>query len=127
MPVVSISLNEKILEDLEKVKTDLGYSGRSEIIRAAIRLFVNESRIQGSLKGNVQGVLIVIHDHTAEDKVSEVKHDYLDVIYTQLHNRFQEGKCLELFIIDGDAKRVIGLVNQMRLIDDNEYIKLFVI
>jgi len=127
MPVVSISLNDKILEDLEKVQEELGYSGRSETIRAAIRLFVNESRLQESMKGRVQGVLIVIHDHTAENKVSEIKHDYLDVIYTQLHNRFQEGKCLELFIIDGDAKRVIALVNRMRLIDDNEYIKLFVI
>lgn len=127
MPVVSISLNEKILEDLNRVQDELGYSGRSETIRAAIRLFVNESKVQESMKGRVQGVLIVIHDYSAENKVSELKHDYLDVIYTQLHNRFQEGKCLELFIIDGDSKRVIELINRMRLIDDNEYIKLFLI
>jgi CopG family nickel-responsive transcriptional regulator len=127
MPVVSISLSKKLLEELENVQEEFGYSGRSETIRAAIRMLVNDARVQDTHRGHIQGVLIVIHDHTGENKVSEVKHGYLDVIYTQLHNRFREGKCLELFIIDGNSERVINLVNALRRIDENEYVKLFVI
>jgi CopG family nickel-responsive transcriptional regulator len=114
-------------DDLNRVQKELGYSGRSETIRAAIRMLVNEARIQESQSGLIHGVLIVIHDHESETMVSEIKHSYPDVIYTQLHNRFKEGKCLELFIIEGDSERVRRLINELRLVDQNEYVKFYVV
>jgi CopG family nickel-responsive transcriptional regulator len=44
MPVVSLSINDGLLEELDKVRDDLGYSGRSEVIRAAIRLLLTDAR-----------------------------------------------------------------------------------
>jgi CopG family nickel-responsive transcriptional regulator len=120
-------MSEKLFDDLNRVQRELGFSGRSETIRAAIRMLVNEARIQESQIKFIHGVLIVIHDHEAENIVSEIKHRYIDVIYTQLHNRFKEGKCLELFIIEGDSMEVRRLINELRLVDQNEYVKFFIV
>ena len=127
MPVVSISLNRPLLDDLEKLQTELGYSGRSEVMRAAIRLLLTDGREKQQLTGNVNGLLLAIHSHEAEHHVTQIKGRYLDVIHTQLHNRFREGKCMELFILDGDARRIRELATELQRNEENEYVKLIII
>jgi len=126
MTIISISANEKMLADLDRIQKDLGFSGRSEAVRAAIRMLLSESADKEALTGRVRGVLLVIHDHEAEDFVTETKHKFLDIIYTQLHNRFKEGKCLELFILDGEADRIRQLKKTLQKNEQIEHVKLTV-
>ena len=44
MTIVSISLNDEILSELDKLQSTMGFSGRSEAIRAGIRTFVSEEK-----------------------------------------------------------------------------------
>ena len=44
MPIVSISLNDEILSELDRIQKTMGFSGRSEIIRAGIRNLVAEEK-----------------------------------------------------------------------------------
>jgi CopG family nickel-responsive transcriptional regulator len=127
MPVVSISLNDQLLEDLDTIQNELGYSGRSEVLRAAIRLFLTDGREKQRLEGNVSGLLLAIHSHEAEHHVTQIKGRYQDIIHTQLHNRFREGKCMELFILDGDAVRIRELSAELQRNEENEYVKLFIV
>ena len=127
MPVVSLSLNDQLLEDLDKLQEDLGYSGRSEVMRAAIRLFLTDGRDKQRLEGCVSGLLLAIHSHEAEHHVTQIKGQYQDIINMQLHNRFREGKCMELFLLEGDAARVRELSTQLQRNEENEYVKLLII
>ncbi|MFP3951653.1 MAG: CopG family ribbon-helix-helix protein [Candidatus Bathyarchaeia archaeon] len=127
MPIVSISINERLLSELEKLQDAMGYSGRSEAVRAGIRMLLQDARENEQLRGVLTGVLLVIHAHEAEDIVTDVKHRYTDVIHTQLHNKFQEGKCLELFILNGEAERIRELTRALKRNEENEYVKLVVI
>jgi len=127
MPVVSLSLNDQLLEDLDELQGELGYSGRSEIVRAAIRLFLTDGRDKQRLEGSVNGLLLAIHSHEAEHHVTQIKGQYQDIIHTQLHNRFREGKCMELFILEGDAERIRGLSAELQRNEENEYVKLLII
>jgi len=61
MPIVSISLNDEILTELDKLQKSLGFSGRSEAIRAGIRSFVTEEKQNAQLSGNVHAILLVVH------------------------------------------------------------------
>jgi CopG family nickel-responsive transcriptional regulator len=70
---------------------------------------------------------MVIHGHEAENTVSEIKHNYVDVIHTQLHNRFEEGKCLELFILEGEAGRIRDLTRELKSSEKNDLVKLTII
>jgi CopG family nickel-responsive transcriptional regulator len=127
MPVVSLSINDGLLEELDKVRDDLGYSGRSEVIRAAVRLLLTDAREKRRLVGGINALLISIHDQSSEHHVTQIKNMYLDVIHTQLHNRFNSGKCMELFILDGDSTRIKELSAELQHNEENEYVKLIII
>jgi CopG family nickel-responsive transcriptional regulator len=91
-----------------------------------MRMLIAEAKEKEALTGRVRGVLLLIHQHEAENIVTETKHAFLDIIYTQLHNRFKEGKCLELFLLDGEADRIKELTRIFQKNDDIEYVKLIV-
>jgi len=126
MPIVSLSLSETMLHELNKTQTAMGFSGRSEAIRAAIRLLAAESKEKEALVGKVRGILLLIHKHEAESLVTNVKHAFQDIIHTQLHNRFKEGRCLELFLLEGKADRVKEMTGMFQKADDIEFVRLLV-
>jgi CopG family nickel-responsive transcriptional regulator len=125
MAIISLSLNETMLRELDSVQKAMGFSGRSEVIRAAIRMLLGEFK-EESLTGRVRGVLLLIHEHEAESLVTNVKHNFLDIIHTQLHNRFKEGKCLELFLLEGEAERVREMTRTFQKADSIELTRLVV-
>jgi len=126
VPIVSASLNEGTLQELRSIQKAMGFSGRSEAIRAAIRMLATESKERETLAGKVTGILLLVHEHEAESLVTSTKHTFLDIIHTQLHNRFKEGKCLELFLLEGEADRVKEMTEVFQKADDIEFVKLLV-
>ncbi len=125
MTIISLSLNDTMLQELDSVQKAMGFSGRSEAIRAAIRMLLGEFK-EESLTGKVRGILLLIHEHEAESLVTNVKHNFLDIIHTQLHNRFKEGKCLELFLLEGEADRVREMTRTFQKTDSIEVTRLVV-
>jgi len=125
MTIISLSLNEAMLQELDSVQKAMGFSGRSGAIRAAIRMLLGEFK-EESLTGKVRGILLLIHEHEAESLVTNVKHNFLDIILTQLHNRFKEGKCLELFLLEGEADRVREMTRTFQKTDSIEVTRLVV-
>jgi len=124
MAIISISVNEKMLEEIDKAQKNLGFSGRSEAIRAGIRMLLEDAKEKDLLSGRVRGVLLLTHEHEVEDFVTRVKHNYLDIIYTQIHNRFKENRCLELFILDGEAERIRELTKEFQRNEAIDHVKL---
>jgi len=114
-----------MLQELDSVQKAMGFSGRSEAIRAAIRMLLGEFK-EESLTGKVRGILLLIHEHEAESLVTNVKHNFLDIIHTQLHDRFKEGKCLELFLLEGEADRVREMTRTFQKTDSIEVTRLVV-
>jgi CopG family nickel-responsive transcriptional regulator len=114
-----------MLRELDRVQKSMGFSGRSEVIRAAIRMLLGEFK-EESLTGRVGGILLLIHGHEAESLVTNVKHNFLDIIHTQLHNRFKEGKCLELFLVEGESDRVKEMTRTFQKADSIELTRLVV-
>jgi len=126
VPIISASLSDTTLQELHRIQKTMRFSGRSEAIRAAIRMLAAESKERETLAGKVRGILLLIHEHEAEGLVTNVKHTFLDIIYTQLHNRFKEGKCLELFLLEGEADRVKEMTRIFQRADGIELVRLLV-
>ena len=106
MPIVSISLNEEILSEIDKLKKSMGFSGRSEIIRAGIRNLISEEKQRTNLSGVIHAILMVVHDEESEQIVTGIKHNYEDLIDTHLHSKIDGNKCMELFLLHGQADKV---------------------
>ena len=106
MPIVSISLNDDILSELDRVQKTMGFTGRSEIIRAGIRNLIAEEKQQGNLAGLIHAILMVIHDEESEQVVTGIKHNHENLIGTHLHSKVDGNKCMELFLLHGDASEI---------------------
>jgi len=127
MAIISVSLSEKLLLEIDELKEEVGFSGRSEVIRASTRMLIADNKEKKGLKGDINSVLLLIHDQKSEDKVTEIKHDFEDIISTQIHSHLQENKCLELFIMEGDAQRMNKLANMFQTSRKMDYVKLITI
>ena len=62
LAIVSISLNYDILTEIDKLQKALGFSGRSEIVRASTRNLLAEEKDRQDLYGELFTVLLAIHD-----------------------------------------------------------------
>ena len=124
MPIVSISLNQEILSELDKLQKTMCFSGRSEAIRAGIRTFVSEEKQKSQLTGNVHAILLVVHNDEFDHVVSGIKHNFEDLITTHLHSKIEGEKCMELFVIDGDAERVSTITKDFQVNKNMDTVKL---
>ena len=106
MTIVTISLNDKILSEMERLQEAMGFSARSEIIRAGIRGLISEEKQRDGLSGYIHAILMAIHDEASGEIVTAIKHNYENLIGTHLHNKIQENKCMELFLLHGDAEKI---------------------
>ncbi len=109
MPIVSLSFPEGLLEEMDELRKTSGFAGRSEMVRAAVRLMLEENRERASLEGEVNGLLVVTHDQEREEPVTELKHRFEDIIRTHLHSKTTSSVCVELFLVHGPAKKVVEM------------------
>ncbi|MCA9828574.1 MAG: CopG family ribbon-helix-helix protein [Nitrosopumilus sp.] len=124
MPIVSISLNDEILSELDRLQSSMGFSGRSEAIRAGIRAFVSEEKQKADLSGNIHAILLVVHNDEFDHVVSGITHNFEDLITTHLHSKIEKEKCMELFLIDGDAEKVSTMTKDFQINKNMDTVKL---
>lgn len=126
MPIISISLNNEILSEVDKLKKSMGFSGRSEIIRAGIRNLISEERQRSNLSGLIHAILVVVHDEESEQIVTGIKHSYEDLIDTHLHSKIDGNKCMELFLLRGQADKVDVMIKDFKTNRKMDHVKLVV-
>jgi len=124
MTIVSISLNDEILKQIDNLQTTMGFSGRSDAIRAGIRSFVSEEKQKQDLTGEVNAILLVVHNDEYDNEVNGIKHSYEDLITMHLHNKINEEKCMELFILKGESEEVTEITKNFQINKKMDTIKL---
>ena len=124
MPIVSISLTEEILKEIDSLQKNLGFSGRSDAIRAGIRSFVSEEKQKENLSGNVNAILLVVHNDEYDNQVNGIKHSYEDLITTHLHSKIEGDKCMELFMLKGEADSVSSITRDFQINKRMDTVKL---
>ena len=124
MPIVSISLTEEILKEIDFLQKNLGFSGRSDAIRAGIRSFVSEEIQKENLTGNVNAILLVVHNDEYDNQVNGIKHSYEDLITTHLHSKIEGDKCMELFMLKGEANSVSDITKDFQINKKMDTVKL---
>ncbi len=124
MTIISISMNERMIEEIDKIQKELGFSGRSETLRAGARMLIADNKEKEKLSGKINSILMLIHSQKDEITVSEIKHKFEDITKTQIHSHLKENKCLDIFILEGNATRIKKMVNLLDTSDKMDYVKL---
>lgn len=128
LEILSFSVPAGTAIEIEKLSRDIGYSNRSELIRDAIRGLLRDKSELDALKGQVEGVIIALYDHSAEGRVFGVKHDNMDIIRSYMHSDFsgQASKCCDILVFSGTASRVRRIAHGLRAIKNVEEVKVFI-
>jgi CopG family nickel-responsive transcriptional regulator len=99
---------------MDKIQKSLGFSGRSELIRASIRSLLSEERKRNKITGFIHALFLAIHDEESDDQVTEMRHIYDKVINTHLHSKIDKDKCLEIFLLKGDEREINEMARQFQ-------------
>ncbi len=111
--VVSLSLDSRLLDRLEKLIEQLGYSNRSEAIRDAIRRLIMEYEFSDMRERRVLAAIVIVYEYSeghVDRKLARIRHEYNDVVVGNLHMHIDGKYCTELLIARGEGRRVLGLI-----------------
>lgn len=112
MPIVSVSLPQALLSELDQLAKHERFSGRSEVVRAALQTLLAEERANQSAKAKRSATLTVVYPKGHERRIAEIRHDYSDVVKSMMHSDL-EADCVEVYLLQGPADRLRGLVDRV--------------
>jgi CopG family nickel-responsive transcriptional regulator len=107
--IISISLNKEILEDMGFIQKKLGFSGRSEIVRAGLRTLIEEHKKLSEITGIIEGTIVVTHHEKHTEEFSKIKHSAHHSVKTHIHHELEEHNCMEILLFKGDAMEIKAL------------------
>jgi CopG family nickel-responsive transcriptional regulator len=64
---------------------NLDILGGSEVIRAGARLLISDFKDREKIIGKINAILLLINSTNSEDVVTNIKHNFEDVTFTQIH------------------------------------------
>jgi CopG family nickel-responsive transcriptional regulator len=117
MAVVSVTIPNELLRKFDEFMKTRGYYSRSEAFRDAIRSLMAEAELAKMETGNVAATIMITCDYARKDvdlKMTELRHEFDDVVIENVHRHIGEKYCLEIFIAEGNSNRILGLVGRVR-------------
>ncbi len=121
--IVSFSLNAQTLGLMDKIEGKFEFKNRSELIRAALQLLLNEVEDIEKIKGHMDAIIAVTHVQGHDSEISRIRHQFNDIVTTQIHNNLH-GKCMELFIVHGKGGVIVEFFKALKKSKDVEYAKM---
>lgn len=112
----TISMDEQLFEQFDKLSHARGYDNRSEAIRDLVREYLETARMQKDNKGYCIATLSYIYNHHERDLASQVTsahHHHHDLTLSSMHVHMDHENCLEVVILRGTIENVRRFANQI--------------
>lgn len=113
------SIPARLLEEYDKLLTEMGYSNRSEGLRDLIRDRLAEE--EWSKGGEtVFGTITLIYEHATGDvtgHLMDITHEYHHRIISSMHVHMDHHHCMEVLLVKGsadDVRHLAGAVIGLR-------------
>jgi len=117
MTVISITVPADLLTKFDEFMKTRGYCSRSEAFRDAIRNLLAESEVAKAETSDVAATIMITSDYARRDvdlRVTEVRHEFDDVVVENVHRHIDNKYCLEIFIAEGKNQRIVDLIGRVR-------------
>lgn len=126
VPIVSISLSTNLLKKLAEFMRERGYSSRSEAIRDAIRDLLSEFSASRFETGKITATVTVISEHERHDvdeRLMRLRHEHDEIVSGNMHIHLGKEYCLEVFITEGEAEKVLDFIGRIRAMRGIQQVK----
>ena len=116
MAVISASLPDDLVTDMDGAIAKGSYRGRSEFLRAAVRDHLQARSVPAGK--HVHGSITVLYPHEKEARISEARHAFHDVVLSLMHTHCEAETCMDVLIVGGPPARVQGLQETLERMRD---------
>jgi len=109
-----VSLEKELLEALDQYTLDNHIPNRSQ----AIRQLISRELVSTKWQSNeiVAGSITIVYNHHKRDllnSLTELQHDYHDVILSSLHFHMEKQLCMEIIAVKGRAEVLTALSDRL--------------
>jgi len=128
MTIISISVPDSLIKKIDEKIAEKGYASRSEVARQALRLYLSENMKLDEIDGEAVATITVIYKENSDRrKLTESQHLYSGLVSTFLHTHIQEGYCLEVIILKGQAFLIEKFLDTLQRNEDIIQMKVSVL
>ncbi|MDR1722488.1 MAG: nickel-responsive transcriptional regulator NikR [Tannerella sp.] len=120
-----VSLEQELLELLDKFVDENGFANRSQAIRFFVEKNIAETKWQ--CDNVVAGTIIIMYDQSKQDivsKITSIQQEYKDVILSSSQYYLDEAFCLHIATVKGVAHRLTSLSDRLITIKGIKHGKL---
>jgi CopG family nickel-responsive transcriptional regulator len=117
MQRVTISLDERLAEDFDRLATEQGYQSRSEAVRDLVRQAVDDHRLTESADGYCVASLSYIFEHGTRrlaQRLIELQHDHHDLVVSTTRAPLDHEVCLEIAVLKGASQAVRAFADTVK-------------
>ena len=110
-----VSLEKGLLKNFDRILEEKRYPNRSKGISDLIREdIVRRVWVKGK---TVAGAITLLYDHHKRDlmnRLTDIQHDYHDVVISTQHIHLDHHNCLEVVVVKAKSQDVIELANRLK-------------
>lgn len=122
--IISLSLADPLVEELDRLIERRGYRGRSEAVRAALMEFFKTQRREEQAAGHVNAIVVLGYPERGERALSEVRHAHNDLVTSMLHAHTVKGRCATVLLGEGPGEKMRRFLSELRGLRDLESIEV---
>ena len=120
-----VSLDEELVNSLDRFVIDNGFANRSQAIRFLVEKNIAEKKWQ--CNHIVAGTIIIMYDQSTKNipqRIDEIQQFYQDVILSSAQYYLNKNFCLHIATVKGEAYRLTELSDKLVSIRDIKHGKL---
>jgi len=120
-----VSLEKELLDELDEFVNENRMSNRSQAIRRLISNYLVEKKWQ--CNNIVAGSISLVYNHHKHDllmKLTDIQHEYHQVILSSQHFHIDNEQCLEIVAVRGKSKVLTELADKLRAVKGVSHGKL---
>lgn len=115
MSIISLSLPNELLAELDTMLGEEHSATRSEVIRQAVRMYLTQYNELEKIRGNIIATISVLYEKTEQNKeLFRIQHEFDDMITAYLHAHISETDCLEVMVVKGSSHRLKSLIDGLK-------------
>ncbi|HVP08204.1 MAG TPA: nickel-responsive transcriptional regulator NikR [Burkholderiales bacterium] len=105
----TISLDDRLAVDFDRLVGRLGYASRSEALRDILRARIEEDRAAAGESEHCVAALTYVYKHHQRqlvERIAGLQHEHHDLVVSAMHMHIDHDNCMETVMLRGHTEEV---------------------
>jgi len=120
MVIVSFSIPDELLEELDKTMGSSWHATRSEVVRQALHKFIADYRELEGKDRDIIATITLLNEKSDTSEDLKLQHEFDDIVTQYMHFHVTEKNCLEVMVVKGSSQRFKDLIDGLKA---NRFVK----